>query len=308
MKDYYKILEVEENASEEEIKKSYRNLSKKYHPDLNPEGADKFKDIAEAYEILGDKRKRDEYNNRKNNPFQNTPFQDMFEQMFGGTTPPNFRQQRRSNVPDKIIKLKVSPVESYLGVEKNLKYMRESNCNSCGGTGGKQQTCSICLGSGAQVKTFGSGFMVQQIRTACPTCGGKGYILVHKCNGCDGRGSTSNFNDLRIKLPIGVDNGQYLRIDGHGDARNGEYGDLVIQIEIEPKDGFEKMGNDLIYSLFLGLNDINKEKYIVPHPNGDLNVDAPRIVDTSKPLRLRGKGYGGGDMYVKLNFKHERAI
>jgi molecular chaperone DnaJ len=308
MKDYYKILEVEENASEDQIKKSYRNLSKKYHPDVNPDGTEKFKDIAEAYEILGDKRKRDEYNARKNNPYQNTPFQDLFEQMFGGGPMSGFTQQRRTHVPDKVIKLSVSPIESYLGVDKDIKYMRESSCQVCYGTGGKQQTCGTCLGSGAQIKTFGSGFLLKQIRSTCPTCGGRGYTLVHKCNGCDGRGGVNHLHDIKIKLPVGVDNGQYLRIGGHGDVKNGEPGDLVIQIEIEPRDGFEKMGNDLIYTLFLNIEDINKEKYLIPHPNGDLNVDAPRIVDTSKPLRLRGKGYGAGDMYIKINFKYERLI
>jgi molecular chaperone DnaJ len=308
MKDYYKILEVEENATDDQIKKSYRNLSKKYHPDVNPEGSEKFKEIAEAYEILGDKVKRDQYNQRKNNPFQNSPLQDMFEQMFGSNMGQGFNQQRRKQAPDKILKLTISPVESYIGVEKVIRYSRESSCNVCGGFGGQQQGCNTCHGAGYQVKSFGSGFLVQQIRTTCPTCGGKGYTLVHKCNGCQGNGSLGEHVEIKIKIPVGCDNGQYLRVNGKGDSKNGEYGDLVIQIELQPLDGFEKINNDLIYNLFLDLNGINQPKYLIPHPDGDLNVDAPKIIDTSRPLRLRGKGYHGGDMYIKLNLKYERPI
>ncbi len=116
MKDYYKILEVEENASDEEIKKSYRNLSKKFHPDLNPDGAEKFKEIAEAYEVLSDGPKRQEYNFKRSNPYQNSPFQDLFSQMFG--TNMNQQRPRRKQAPDKVLKVQISPIESYFGSKK----------------------------------------------------------------------------------------------------------------------------------------------------------------------------------------------
>lgn len=305
MKDYYKILEVEENATDDDIKKSYRNLSKKYHPDVNPEGGEKFKEIAEAYEVLGNKEKRSQYDSSKNNPFAGTSFQDMFSQMFGNMNP-NFGQRRRKQAPDKILRLKVSPVESYLGSEKLIQYMRDYGCNVCSGSGGEQQICGTCAGSGYQVKSFGTGFMAQQIRTACPTCAGRGYTLVHKCVSCDGRGSKTIVNEVRVKLPISCDNGQYLRLANLGDFRNGEYGDLIVQIELEPKDGYEKMNDDLIYNLTVNLDEIQQEKFIIPHPDGKLSMDAPKIVDTSRPLRLRGKGYNGGDMYVKINLRFER--
>jgi curved DNA-binding protein len=113
--------------------------------------------------------------------------------------------------------------------------------------------------------------------------------------------STVNF-----KLPKGVDSGQFLKLENFGDFKNGEIGDLVIQIELIEKDGFEKMNNDLIYSLFLDLEGIKDDKLKVPHPDGELMIGQPKIFDTSKPLRLKGKGYNGGDMYVKLNVKFER--
>ena len=307
MKDYYKILEVEENATDEEIKRNYRSLSKKYHPDLNPQGSEKFKEIAEAYEVLSDKSKREQYNNKKNNPYSNTAFENLFSQMFGGNNP-NFAQQRRKQAPDKILKLQISPIESFIGGERQIQYNRENGCISCNGSGGEQQICASCNGNGFHIKTFGTGFMVQQIRTACPNCGGKGYTLVHKCFTCDGRGSRNAVHEIKIKLPEGIDNGQYLRLNGLGDFRGGEYGDLIIQIEVVSKDGFEKINNDLVYTLVLNLDEIQREKFIIPHPDGNLSMEAPRIIDTSKPLRLRGKGYNGGDFYVKLNLRYERPI
>ena len=306
MKDYYKILEVEENSTDEEIKKSYRTLSKKYHPDVNPNGTEKFKEINEAYEILGDKQKRNNYNNSKNNPYANTPFQDIFNRMFGASPADFAKQHRTKSAPDKLIKVQISPIDSYKGIEKVIYYMKDTHCNVCVGSGGEQQTCQTCNGAGFEIKTMGNGFMVQHIRTSCSTCGGKGYTLVHKCYGCDGRGVKSSSHEVKVKLPVGVDNGQYLKLQGLGDFRNGQYGDLVVQVEVVNKDGFEKFNNDLIYNLFLNLDEIKKDKFMIPHPDGDLNMESPRIFDTSNPLRLRGKGYMGGDMYIKLNVKFER--
>ena len=305
MKDYYKILEVEEKATPEEIKKAYRKLAIKYHPDKNPDGAEKFKEIAEAYDVLSNPEKRQKYENKNSNPFQGTPYEDMFSQMFNGGRP---QQQRRKSAPDKIVRVQISPIESFKGEEKRIQYMKDNHCNICSGSGGEQQICSTCNGHGFQIKSFGTGFMVQQIRTACPTCAGRGYTLVHKCYGCDGRGTKQAAGEVRIMLPKGIDSGQYLKIENAGDFKNGEYGDLVVQIDVVPKDGFEKMNNDLIFNLFLNLDEVRKDKFTVPHPDGELNMDAPKVFDTSKPLRLRGKGYNGGDMYVKLNVKFDREL
>jgi molecular chaperone DnaJ len=307
MKDYYKILEVEEKASADEIKKSYRSLSKKYHPDVNPDGDEKFKEIAEAYDVLSNPDKKTNYDNSKSNPFQGTPYADMFSQMFGKGNN-QFRQQRRKNAPDKVIKVQVSPVESYLGLNKELHYVKNNHCQTCNGSGGEQQMCGTCKGQGFEIKTFGTGFMVQQIRSACNTCGGKGYTLVHKCYGCGGQGVKSTANNIKITLPRGIDSGQFLKVENAGDFRNGEYGDLVIQVELVNKDGYEKMNDDLIYNLYLNLEETQQEKYVIPHPDGNLSMDAPRVFDSSRPLRLRGKGYNGGDMYVKLNVRFERPV
>jgi molecular chaperone DnaJ len=148
--------------------------------------------------------------------------------------------------------------------------------------------------------------MVQQIRQACNGCGGRGYTLIHKCHTCNGNGSKTEMSNVNFKLPKGVDSGQYLKLENLGDFRQGEIGDLVVQIELIEKDGFEKINNDLIYNLFLDLNEVNSDRLKVPHPDGELALSQPKIFDTSKPLRLKGKGYNGGDMYVKLNVRFER--
>jgi molecular chaperone DnaJ len=130
--------------------------------------------------------------------------------------------------------------------------------------------------------------------------------LVHKCGTCRGQGTKPELKSVDFKLPKSIDGGQYLKLEGLGDYHNGEYGDLVIQIEMIEKDGFEKINNDLIYNLFLDLEGIKADKITVPHPDGELAMNQPKIFDSSRPLRLKGKGYNGGDMYVKLNVRFER--
>jgi molecular chaperone DnaJ len=310
MNNYYETLGVSKDATQDEIKKAYRKLSKQYHPDVNPEGGEKFKEISVAYDTIGDETKRAQYDNKMNNPFGgngNVSYEDIFNQMFGNQGNNPFEQKRKS-APDKIIKVQVSPLESFKGVDKVIRYMKDNHCDVCSGSGGEQQKCGTCGGAGFQIKTFGTGFMVQQIRTACQTCAGRGYTLVHRCFNCDGKGIKSTTHEITVKLPVGIDDGQYLKLASLGDFRNGEYGDLVIQISMVNQDGFEKINNDLIYNLFLNLQEIQDDKFTIPHPNGELVINALAIFDSSKPLRLKGKGFNDGDMYVKLNVKFNRVI
>ncbi len=313
MNNYYEILGVSKDATQDEIKKAYRKLAIQYHPDKNPDGDEMFKKIAEAYEIIGDETKRRNYDSRSNNPFANAggnmSYEDFISQVFGNQqNNPFMNNQKRKAAPDKIIKVQITPLESYLGSDKKIQYIKDNHCKICTGKGGEQQVCGTCNGAGFQIKSFGTGFMTQQIRTSCTTCGGRGYTLVHRCYNCGGNGVKASTNEVSIKLPVGIDNGQYLKLADLGDFRNGEYGDLVIQVELIPSDGFEKINNDLIYNLFLNLEEVQQDKFTIPHPNGSLIMGASKVFDTSKPLRLRGKGYQGGDMYIKLNVKFERPI
>ena len=298
MKDYYQILGVNKNATQDEIKKAYRKLSKQYHPDVNPEGEDKFKEVVEAYDTLSDENKRKQYDNP--NPFGGgNPF-DMFNEMMNQK-----RQRSKPKVKDKILKVTLSPEESYHGVEKEVTYKSKHSCEMCDGTGGDKNMCTTCSGHGVLQQRVGTGFFTQIVETQCPTCRGKGSIVVNPCYNCNGEGSIDKFNTVRINIPKGVDSGDFLRVGGKGDFINGMQGDLLIQINMT-KNKYEKVGNDLVLKLELSPIDMILNKVItINHPDGDLQINLPNHVNTDKPLRLKSKGFvtslGIGDFYVKIN-------
>lgn len=306
MKDYYKILGVDKKSTKDEIKKSYRSLSKKYHPDVNPEGGEKFKEIAEAYEVLSDDNKRKEYDNP--NPFKNmrggfNPFGDMFN----GFQNRNNTQRTNPNT-DTILNLNITPVESYLGSKKEVTYQTKHSCNSCAGSGGKSNLCNQCGGHGKiKIKT-GTGFFTHIVETNCNECNGSGRIIIDACFDCGGSGNKTVFEKINVNIPKGSDNGDFLRVKGKGNfsSRYG-YSDLVLQIQMtKSNDGFEKIGNDLVYNLRIDLYDfIINDSVTIPHPDNQLNIKIPKGIETDKPLRLKGKGYNLGnligDYYIKLN-------
>jgi len=303
MKDYYQILGVNKNASQDEIKKAYRKLSKQFHPDVNPEGADMFKEVAEAYDTLSDENKRKQYDNP--NPFgSGNPF-DMFNDMMN--------QQRRPRPPkvkDKVIKVTITPEESYHGVEKELTYKAKHSCETCVGTGGKKRVCSTCNGVGALQQKIGTGFFTQIVETPCPSCGGKGQMVVDPCVSCNGIGSIEKFNNLRIKLSKSVDSGDFLRVGKKGDFINGIQGDLLLQINLT-KNNYEKLGKDLVTYINLSPVDMIVNKtHIVNHPTGNLQINLPEGLNTEKPLRIKHKGYitpnGVGDFFIKLNVSKQQ--
>jgi len=296
LKDYYKILEIEENFTEDVLKKKYRELSKKYHPDVNPSGSETFKDISEAYDILSDTNKRRQYDMERTGDFGGN---DIFASFFN-------QQNRRPKSPDKIITLKLTPIEIYKGATKDIVYSKNNPCDVCKGSCGSKKTCETCNGGGFIINRFGSGFFVQQVQTTCPTCAGTGQMIIDKCYKCNGIGVKSEMNQITIQVPTTADNGQFLKMHKLGDFDKYDFGDLVLRIEVIDSDGFSKVGNDLVYTHFLNNHQISDEKYIVPHPNGDLSIRALDVFDTSKPLRIKDKGYPGGDFYVKMEVKFKR--
>jgi molecular chaperone DnaJ len=320
MKNYYEILGVSKDASLDEIKKVYRKLALEYHPDRNPQGTDKFKEIAEAYETLSDDQKRKEYNFKLENPnagrfggrnpFGGNPFggnfEDIFSQMFGGGN----NQQRRRTAPEKIVDIQISPVDSFKGADIEISYLRKSDCQTCRGTGGEKTGCMVCSGQGYITQRAGTGMFQQILRTVCNACGGKGQIVINACNSCSGSGTKDNPEKIRVTIPKGIDEGQLLRVGGKGDFYSGMIGDLIIRINMVSKDGFEKNGNDLIYNKFFNLDELNRAEFEVPHPNGVLSIKFPKEFNTSIPLRVRGKGYVTnmtGDLYVKMDVKYTRS-
>ena len=179
--------------------------------DKNPEGGDKFREIADAYEHIGDEGKRKEYDNRLNNPFANIgggmSHEDLINQMFGNRGGNPFgNQQRRKSAPDKVVKVTISPVDSYLGSQKTIQYIKDNQCSGCGGSGGEQQVCTGCNGMGFHIKSVGTGFMTQQFRTACGGCGGRGYTLVHRCYSCSGNGVKPTTNQINIEIKSYIHN------------------------------------------------------------------------------------------------------
>jgi len=299
MKDYYKILGIDKKSTKDEIKKAYRTLSKKYHPDINPDGDEMFKEIAEAYEVLSDDKKRSQYDNPI--PFMGSnPFEDFIKNF-------NNRGQRVNKVPYKVIKVNITPIESYLGVKKSITYQTNISCEQCSGSGGKKEVCKTCDGRGNTVKKVGTGFFTQIINTPCERCNGKGEILIDACFNCGGSGKKQNITQLSIDIPKNVSNGDSLKINGKGDfdSRYG-YSDLVIHLVMVDTDGFEKINNDLVYTKKINLSELILNKDVeLPHPDGKLTLKIPYNVELIKPLRLKNKGYSAnnikGDFYVKLN-------
>jgi molecular chaperone DnaJ len=304
MKDYYKILGVQENSNDEDIKKAYRKLSKEYHPDVNPNGAERFKEIAEAYDNIGTKEKRDQLKSRQTNPFAGQGFEDMFRDMFGGG---GGGRPRRPTVPDKVVTANITPIQSFKGEDVTINYFRNVGCESCAGSGGHREVCVGCKGYGYHSIVSGSGFFRQEVRQVCKTCNGEGFKLINKCHTCSGIGKKPTAETIRIKLPVGIDDGQFLKLGELGDYHDGIYGNLVLQIRMMNIDGYEKIGNDLILNYYMDIDELKNDSIIIKHPSSDLKMDLPIDFDSSKPLRLKGKGYSGGDMYVRLHVKFDRS-
>jgi len=297
--NYYDILGVNENATQEEIKKVYKKLAKEKHPDVGG-NEDEFKNISVAYDILGDEQKRNQYDMSRKNPFGGRfpGFDDMFN-MFN-------RGNRKQQVHSTVITVTVGVIESYLGKIKQLNYKRKSKCDPCHGSGGDKTICQECGGSGHVVRQMGSGMFIQMVSMICNTCRGSGNIIKNACHVCNGTGDKDEIKTIDIKLPVGIDDGQFVKVQGSGDFKNGVYGDLVVRIQITPEDGFEKFSNNLVYNKVLDLVDIQKDEFIVPHPDGVMSVKFPKTFDTSKPLRVRGKGFKTqpqGDLIVNLVVK-----
>jgi molecular chaperone DnaJ len=298
--NFYNVLGVSETATQDEIKKVYRKLAVEHHPDKGG-SEDKFKTIAEAYDTLGDEDKRKQYDNRRQNPFNGgfNPFEDLFGN--------SFYTSRKRAVPDKIIEMTIGSVDSYLGGDRVITYNREIQCVDCKGNGGDKVTCHVCNGQGFHIHKLGGSMFNQIVKQPCNNCKGSGQVYTKVCDTCNGKTTKTATESVKIKLPHGIDDGQFLKLQGKGDYIDGMYGNLVIRVKSVPQNNFEKMGNDLVFNSFLNREDMDKDSIEIPHPLGTISVKLPEIFDTSKPLRVKGKGfYDNGDMFVKLFVKFKR--
>lgn len=310
MKDFYSILGVDEKASQEEIKKAYRKLSKQFHPDVNPDGDERFKSIAEAYDTIGDEQKRKDYDFKKSNPFSNMGggggMDDLFSMFNGGFNP--FQQRRRQRAPDKVLNVHITPTESLLGSNKKINYHKKQQCDICSGNGGKREQCVTCQGRGVVQQTFNFGGQIHLQTNDCPSCKAQGSVLIETCFTCNGNGFKPTFATIDIDIPRSVDNGNFLRVPNAGDYQNSiGVGDLVIQIKLDSDENFEKIGNDLFVNTRVSPEDfIFESNFKIPHPEGELIIKTPvDTLTTEKPLRIKGKGYyfdnSRGDLIVKIH-------
>lgn len=335
-RDYYEVLGVSKGASKEEIKKAYRKQAIKYHPDKNPgnkEAEEKFKEAAEAYEVLSNDEKRSRYDRfghagvgGAGNGFPGggmtmedifSSFGDIFGDAFGGFGGfgGSRRGGRRVNKGSNLrVKVKLNLKEISTGAEKKIKVNKYVTCNSCGGSGAADQnainTCSTCNGSGHVTRVTNTFLGQMQTSSVCPNCGGEGKSITRKCTSCYGEGIIQGEEVIKINIPAGVGKGMQMTVSGKGNAprRGGVNGDLLVVIDEEDHPELLREGNDLIYNLFISIPDAILGT-AVEIPTVDINVKIKIEPGTQagKILRLRGKGlpevngYGRGDLLVNVN-------
>lgn len=314
MKDYYKILELEKGASSDEIKKKYKTLVKKYHPDVSkePDAEAKFKDIAEAYEILGNPEKKNNYDtygsNGGNGGF---PFNDFFN--FGDMFNTSFEQRyrRTKKGTDLRIKLTLTLEDIIKGLSKKIKYKRKVVCTSCTGTGGTdEKTCVGCNGAGNKYKVQNTPFGQMRQEMTCNLCEGKGRVITNKCKKCSGEGVTSKDVEVEVNIPSGLKNGMQLNMSKHGnEVSNGIPGDLLILVEEIKEPNFLREGKNLYTNYNIDIIDLllgKKDTIKTPYGNLPLNIDP--LTNPNYVKLFKGKGIpdieeGLGDLFVKLNIK-----
>ncbi|GAB1451766.1 molecular chaperone DnaJ [Draconibacterium sp.] len=336
-RDYYEVLEVTKNSTAEEIKKAYRKKALQFHPDKNPgnaEAEEKFKEAAEAYEVLSNPTKKQRYDQFGHagvggaagggfgGGFRDvedifSSFGDIFGGHFGGFGGfgGSSRGGRRvSRGSDLRVKVTLDLKEIIEGVEKKIKVKKYIACDHCNGTGAKNgsaySTCGTCRGSGQVTRIANTILGQMQTSSTCPTCQGDGKMITDKCNNCAGEGVIRDEEVITIKIPAGVGEGMQLNVSGRGNTgrRGGINGDLLVVIAEEEHPELVRDGNNLIYNLFLSFPEITLGTTSeIPTAEGKVKVKIDAGTQPEKILRLRGKGipdvngYGKGDLLVRIH-------
>ena len=345
-RDYYEVLGVDKSASADEIKKAYRKKAIQYHPDKNPgdkEAEEKFKEAAEAYEVLSNPDKRARYDQFGHEGMsgaggfgggfgggQGMSMDDIFSMFgdifgghggFGGFSGfgggGSSQAQRKFRGSDLRVKVKLSLKDIANGTTKKFKLKKYVPCSHCHGTGAEgnsgTETCPTCKGSGHILRTQQSIFGMMQTQTVCPQCNGEGKIIKNKCKECGGEGIVYGEEVVEVKIPAGVAEGMQLSMSGKGNAgrHNGIPGDLLIQIEEEPHPELIRDENDLVYNLLLSIPMAALGSTVeIPTIDGKAKVKIEPGTQPGKVLRLRGKclpnvnGYGNGDLLVNVDEKN----
>lgn len=338
-KDYYNILNVPKTASEEEIKKAFRKLAHEHHPDKASGNVEKFKEINEAYQVLGNKEKRAQYD-QFGSTFNNAGFGGGqgfggFNQGFGGQ---GFNinmddlgdlfggfgdifgfgggqrgGRRAAQGRDLEMVVNIDFREAMFGVEKNLTFSKAVTCNKCGGSGyepgAKIQTCPTCKGVGQVSSVQRTIFGQMQVRSACPDCHGEGKKASAHCSGCRGRGTSVESVSLKVKIPAGINDGETIRLSGQGEAgeRGGVAGDLYLKIKVTPDKHFKRQSYDLLSDLSLNYSEaVLGAKKSVKTLHGEVDLKIPAGTESGQVFVLKGKGFprlhshGVGDQLVTV--------
>ncbi|MFT3946860.1 MAG: molecular chaperone DnaJ [Agriterribacter sp.] len=337
-RDYYEILGVSKSASADEIKKAYRKVAMQHHPDRNPGdkvAEEKFKEAAEAYEVLSDANKKAQYdrfghagvgNNRGGfggggmnmddifSQFGDVFGDDIFGSFFGGGRSGSGGRHRGAKGSNLRVKIKLNYEEIANGATKTIKVKKYVNCSTCSGSGAKDrgsvQTCSTCGGSG-QVRKVTNTFLGQmQTVTTCSACNGEGTTITNKCTSCKGEGRVYGEETVNIEIPAGVQEGMQLSMSGKGNAgeRGGAPGDLIILVEEEAHAELQREGLNVVYDLHISFTDVVFGTQVeVPTIDGKAKIKIPPGTQSGKIFRLKGKGfpainsYERGDQMIHVN-------
>jgi molecular chaperone DnaJ len=327
-RDYYEILGVNKSASKDEIKKAYRKLALKHHPDKNKgnkASEEKFKEASEAYHVLSDDKRKSNYDQFGHAAFEGggsqgfgnfdfgSSFSDIFEDffgddIFGGSRRGGRRTSNRGNDLRYDINIKLE--EAYEGLNKKINYTSYKKCNRCSGQGSepgsKPLTCSYCRGQG-KIRSSQGFFTIQQ---TCPECGGYGESINNPCKQCSGNGKTQSQENLSVKIPKGVDDGTRIRLSGKGEAgsKGGGNGDLYLFISIDNHSIFKRSDENLFYELPITFSDaaLGTSVEVPSIDGGKTKIKIPSGTQYGKQLRLRGKGMpylksnDYGDLYIRI--------
>ncbi len=339
-KDYYQILGIDKKANKEEIKKAFRNLAHKYHPDKKTGDAEKFKEINEAYSVLSDDRKRAEYDaygrtfssagassggsgfggfdfsqfTQGGNGFE-FDFGDIFNDVFGGSS----RRREPKRGRDISLDVELSFEEAVFGVERTILLNKTSACENCNGSGAEKGseliTCTICNGKGTVREVKRTFFGQFESTATCSTCHGTGKIPRVKCHVCHGEGVYKKETEIKVKIPKGIDNGEMIRLSGAGEAvKGGQSGDFYIKIYVKKHQVFRKEGNSLIMDLNVKLSDaLLGGEQLIKTLDGDIKLKIPEGVAHGDILRIKGKGVPSdrgnrGDILIKVHILIPRRL